>query len=93
MGKCYCFVIDQRKSRYDRARERRNRRRIREALAVWKTAVQIVMALTVLMMTALGFLVVMLAVSGRMGVSCVATAIIMFAVGGPIGEALMGGKE
>ena len=86
MGKCYCFVIDQRKDRFERARERRNRRRIREALAVWKAAIQIVWALVILMMTALGILV-------TLGVSCVATTFIMFAVGGPIGEALMGGKE
>ncbi len=93
MGKCYCFVIDQRKDRFERARERRNRRRIRKALAVWKAAVQIVMALITLMMTALGFLVVLLAVSDRVDVSCIATAFIMFAVGGPIGEALIGEKE
>ena len=93
MGKCYCFVIDQRKDRFDRARERRNRRRIREALAVWKAAIQIVWALVILMMTALGILVTLLAVSNRIGVSCVATTFIMCAVGGPIGEALMGGKR
>ena len=34
MGKCYCFVIDQRKDRFERARERRNRRRIREAYRI-----------------------------------------------------------
>ena len=93
MGKCYCFVIDQRKDRFERTRERRNRRRIREALAVWKAAIQIVWALVILMMTALGILVTLLAVSNHIGVSCVATTFIMFAVGGPIGEALMGGKE
>lgn len=93
MGKCYCFVIDQRKTRYDQARERRKRRRIRKALAVWKAAIQIVWALTILMMTALGILVTLLAVSNRMGISCVATTFIMFGIGGPIGEALMGGKE
>nr|DAD97668.1 MAG TPA: hypothetical protein [Siphoviridae sp. ct1TR2] len=93
MGKCYCFVIDQRKDQFERARERRNRRRIREALAVWKAAIQIVWALVILMMTALGILVTLLAVSNRIGVSCVATTFIMCAVGGPIGEALMGGKE
>lgn len=71
MGKCYCFVIDQRKDRFERARERRNRRRIREALAVWKAAIQIVWALVILMMTALGILVTLLAVSNRIGVSCV----------------------
>ena len=39
-------------------------------------------------------IVTLLAVSNRRGVSCVATTFIMFAVvGGPIGEALMGGKE
>jgi hypothetical protein len=86
-------VIDQRKDRFERARERRNRRRIREALAVWKAAIQIVWALVILMMTALGILVTLLAVSNRIGVSYVATTFIMFAVGGPIGEALMGGKE
>lgn len=69
MGKCYCFVIDQRKDRFERARERRNRRRIREALAVWKAAIQIVWALVILMMTALGILVTLLAVSNRIGVS------------------------
>lgn len=93
MGKCYCFVIDQRKDRFERARERRNRRRIREALAVWKAAIQIVWALTILMMTALGIFITLLAASDRVDVSCIATAFIMFAVGGPIGEALMGGKE
>lgn len=93
MGKCDCIVTDRRKNRFERARERRNRRRIQAVLAVWKVALQIVMALTVLMMTALGLLVVLLAVSGRMGVSCIATVFIMFGIGGPIGEALMGGKE
>lgn len=93
MGKCYCFVIDQRKERVERARERRNRRRIRKALAVWKAAIQIVWALAILMMTALGILVTLLAVSNRIGVSCVGTVFIMFGIAGPIGEALMGGKE
>ena len=46
-----------------------------------------------LMMTALGIFATLLAVSNRIGVSCVATTFIMFAVGGPIGESLMGGKE
>lgn len=93
MGKRDCIMINDRKNRFERARERRNRRRIREVLAMWKAAIQIVWALTILMMTALGILVTLLAVSNRIGVSCVATTFIMFAVGGPIGEALMGGKE
>ena len=93
MGKRDCIMINDRKNRFERARERRNRRRIREVLAMWKAAIQIVWALTILMMAALGILVTLLAVSNRIGVSCVATTFIMCAVGGPIGEALMGGKE
>ena len=93
MGKCYCFVIDQRKDRFERARERRNRRRIREILAAGKAVMQIVIVMALLGMMAIGIFVSLLAVSGRVGVSCVGTVFIMFAVGGPIGEALMGGKE
>ena len=93
MGKCYCFVIDQRKDRFERARERRNRRRIREILAAGKAVMQIVIVMALLGMMAIGIFVSLLAVSNRIGVSCVATTFIMFAVGGPIGEALMGGKE
>lgn len=93
MGKCYCFVIDQRKDRFERARERRNRRRIREILAAGKAGIQIVIAMTLLGMMAIGIFVTLLAVSGRVGVSCVGTVFLMFGIAGPVGEALMGGKE
>ncbi len=93
MGKCYCFVIDQRKTRYDQARERRKRRRIRKILIAGKNLMQFTIAMILLMMMALGIFITLLAASGRVDVSCIATAFIMFAVGGPIGESLMGGKR
>lgn len=93
MGRCYCFVIDRRKDRFERARERRNRRRIREILAAGKAGIQIVIAMTLLGMMAIGIFVTLLTVSGLVGVSCVGTVFLMFGIAGPVGEALMGGKE
>ena len=93
MGKCYCFVIDQRKDQFERARERRKRRRIRKILMAGKKLMQFTIAMILLMMMALGIFITLLAASDRVDISCIATAFIMFAVGGPIGEALMGGKE
>ena len=93
MGKCYCFVIDQQKDRFERARERRNRRRIREILVAGKAGIQIVIAMTLLGMMAIGIFVTLLTVSGLVGVSCVGTVFLMFGIAGPVGEALMGGKE
>ena len=87
--KCYCIVIETEKNRFERARERCHRRRMHVILAAVKSLMQYVAVMALLGMTALGIGVTLLALTGRMGVSCIATVMITFCIAGPVGDALM----
>lgn len=89
MWKCYCFVIDQRKDRFDRARERRNRRRIRALLAAGGTLLRYAVVMCILMMMALGIGVTILAATKRPDLSVVGAVMITFVISGPVAEAFM----
>ena len=87
--KCYCIVIETEKNRFDRARERCHRRRMNAILAVVKSLMQYAAVLALLGMVALGIAVTLLALTGRVGVSCIGAVMITFCIAGPVGDALM----
>lgn len=86
--KCYCIVIETGKNRFDRARERCRHRRMNTILAA-KSLLQYVGVMTLLGMAALGICVTLLALTSRVGVSCVGAVMITFCIAGPVGDALM----
>lgn len=87
--KCYCIVIETGKNRFDRARERCRHRRMNTILAAAKSLLQYVGVMTLLIMAALGICVTLLALTSRVGVSCVGAVMITFGIAGPVGDALM----
>ena len=98
--KCYCIVIETGKNRFDRARERcrhlpllplhqSRHRRMNTILAAAKSLLQYVGVMTLLIMAALGICVTLLALTSRVGVSCVGAVMITFCIAGPVGDALM----
>lgn len=87
--KCYCIVIETGKNRFDRARERCRHRRMNAILAAAKSLLQYVGVMTLLGMAALGICVTLLALTSRVGVSCVGAVMITFCIAGPVGDALM----
>lgn len=89
MGKCYCVIVETGKDRFERARERRNRRRIRALLAAGGTLLRYVVVMSILMMMALGLFVTFLVTTKRLDISAVGAAMITFVISGPIAEALM----
>nr|WP_142412106.1 hypothetical protein [Clostridium sp. Marseille-P7770] len=89
MGKCYCVIVETGKGRFERARERRNRRRIRALLAAGGTLLRYAVVMCILMMMALGIGVTILAATKRPDFSVVGAVMITFVISGPIAEALM----
>ena len=89
MGKCYCVIVETGKNRFERARERRNRRRIRALLAAGVTLLRYAVVMCILMMMALGIGVTILATTKRPDLSVVGAVMITFVISGPIAEALM----
>lgn len=89
MGKCYCVIVETGKDRFERARERRNRRRIRALLAAGGILLRYAVVMCILMMMALGIGVTILAATKRPDLSVVGAVMITFVISGPIAEALM----
>ena len=93
MGRCDCFVIDRRKNRFERARERRNRRRIREMLATAKNLVQYALVMILLGILAWGIWIALLVATQEICLGTMGTVMIIFTIAGPLAERLLDEKE
>lgn len=97
MGKCYCFVIDQRKDRFERARERRNRRRIcallMEAKKIVKSLIRYTLVMILLGILAWGIWVALLMATRDICLGTMGSVMTIFTIAGPLAERLLDEKE
>lgn len=87
--KCYCIVIETGKNRFDRARERCRPPPDEYHSGGGEVSPAVCGCHDTVDNGALGICVTLLALTSRVGVSCVGAVMITFGIAGPVGDALM----